>query len=64
MSRRVTQSNGFKLLNPSYVRKIKRLVVIDAELRLALSADALRRTRTREFEGQFAPTAKLETDPG
>jgi len=44
VSRRVTQSNGFKLLNPSYVRKIKRLVVIDPELRLALSADALRRT--------------------
>src|SRR5260370_13314794 len=29
----------------------------------ALSADALRRTRTREFEG-LAPTAKLETEPG
>ncbi len=41
---RAKANNGFKLLNPSYVRKIKRLVVIDPELRLALSADALRRT--------------------
>jgi hypothetical protein len=40
----------------------RRLVVMDPELRLVPLAHALRGTRTPEFEGQFAPTAKLEPE--